>query len=127
MKYILGVVLLTLAGFSQASEFEPIESCWDAPQFRESGAPLSLAEIDGFDISYDYSGDGIKRVWLPRVDRNTRCVTVYPTKVNEICFKGITVDTNGVASGLSNEVCKVPVRILVNDTTPPNSPTMYIN
>ena len=108
----------------EAAEYKEMESCWTAPTERESGTALDISEIKSFEILYDYSGDGMADVWNWSVDNSVRCVKFTPTKANEVCFRGITVDTNNAESALSNKVCKTPELVPAEPDTPPKPPSM---
>ena len=109
----------------EAAEYQEMESCWTAPTERESGAALDISEIKSFEIAYDYQGDGLPDVWMPSVtDTSVRCVKFTPAKANEVCFKGITIDTNDIQSALSNKVCKMPELVPAVPDTPPKPPSM---
>ena len=122
------VVLMAFTVISinaSAAEYKEMESCWTAPTERESGAALDISEIRSFEIAYDYSGDGLADVWLPSItDTSVRCIKFTPSKENEVCFKGITIDTDGLQSKLSNKICKTPILVDIPVDDPPRSPTM---
>ena len=110
---------------ASAAEYKPMIETWTAPTERESGATLDISEIKSFEISYDYSGDGLPKVWLPSLDNSKRSVTFTPTKSNEVCFVGITIDTDGLQSQLSNKVCRMPeVNVDPPPSDPPKAPSM---
>ena len=123
----LGLLALMLFVFItinavEAAEYKEMEQCWTAPTERESGKKLPIEEIAGFQIAYDYSGDGQGKTWNWDVNRDVLCVRFTPIKANEVCFSGTTKDTGGLVSKLSIKNCKTPVEIdLLPD--PPKAPT----
>ena len=109
----------------EAAEYKEMESCYTLPTERENGAVLDISEIKSIEINYDYQGDGILSVWNWSVtDTSVNCVKFTPTKANEVCFKGFTIDTNDLESSMSNMVCKMPELVPVLPDTPPKPPSM---
>lgn len=91
-----------------------ISLSWQAPSAREDGSPLSVNEIMQYVIYYRESQD------LPYADASTVTLTadetgIAPTELiiddlkpgKKYYFAGVTIDTNGITSQLSEEIMKV--------------------
>jgi hypothetical protein len=83
---------------------------WSAPLEREDGSPLSAGDIQSYTIYYsETSGEYRDAITVTKIDNGIvpTSVTLHSLqKGSSYYVAGITVDTKGVSSQLSNEIVK---------------------
>lgn len=110
---ILIAAVLCLPTTAYCATYNPVHVCWNPPTAREDGTPLPISEISGYRIYYKLSEKScrlVKNKWL-KIKPPNKCVIYLPTSDMEVCFTGVTYDTNGLKSAVSAISCRKPVAI----------------
>ena len=90
----------------ESSGEEECKLSWTAPIEREDGTPLSADEIASYTIYSGTSSGVYTRQVVVTTDTELACSVFEITEFVDHYFAGITTDTNGITSQLSNEAIK---------------------
>ena len=87
-------VIITITGVNEANNMTTISLSWVAPSKREDNQPISLANIDGYNVYYGTaSGQYPKKVTINDGTATGYTFTNFPTGTHY--FVVITLDTDG--------------------------------
>ena len=104
MKLLLALLLLVpTVAFAAGSQSDDVS--WSLPTTRVDGTPLPASELDRTEIEVTRDGSVVATNSVPVPGTSWNLARELPPNYT-LCYRARVVDTDGLASDWSAEVCK---------------------